>query len=139
MSERIAAWCVDCGGRFTEEQIEGASCCPGCGSAGVPCSPNDDVQVAINWHELRVLTIWAENYAGQTDKRTAENDNSDGRSAKPLLPTVKAIARRLQAQFPTRTPLTLSGELAQLKAEYPGLEVAGDIQPDADALPPKVN
>ena len=40
-----------------------SSSCPYCGYDGNPCFVEDDVQVVMNWQELRILTIWAMNYA----------------------------------------------------------------------------
>jgi hypothetical protein len=110
----IAARCIDCEGEFTEEQIAGASACPGCGSVGIPCDPANDVQVTVNWHELRILGIWAENWA-------LKHRDSDPR----MCSTIKTITRRLEGQHPKRTPLTLTGEIA----EIPGAElhVGGDL------------
>ena len=104
MSERKEVmWCTDCGARFTDEEIHGWGC-PKCGSQGVPCGVEKDVTVEINWHELRILVIWAENWAQQC-KRRASDDSSE-----KMPKTVTAIARRLQAQRPTFGPLTLSEE-----------------------------
>jgi hypothetical protein len=128
MTEReIWAWCVECGARHTKEECLGAMSCPTCGSEGIPCSPTNDVEIKINWHELRILTIWAENFA-------AAHSESDPRMTK----TVKAIAKRIQEQFPSRISLTLSGELAELGEKY-DIEVFGSIQPDDDAKPPRQN
>lgn len=125
--ETIYAWCVDCGTKFTEAQVADAYACPACGSEGHPCSPSDDVAVNINWHELRILVIWAENYAAAHAEQS------------PSMPrTVRAIAKRLQEQFPSQRPLTLAGEFAQLAEKY-DIEVTGPIQPDPDALPPRRN
>lgn len=103
-------WCIDCGARFTDEEIKGWGC-PTCGSQGVPCGTDQDVTVEINWHELRVLVIWAENYAASC-KRNAGAD----RSSEKMPLTVSAIARRLQRQHPDLTPLTLAEEIAALPA-----------------------
>jgi hypothetical protein len=63
-SERIeTVWCTVCGGRFTNEEVAGGWGCPECDARGVPCSVEQDVCVEINWHELHILGIWAENYA----------------------------------------------------------------------------
>lgn len=131
MTDIIVSWCVDCGSRFTQKEIANAFACPKCGSIGIPCAPADDVDVKINWHELRILVIWAENWA-------AMPRDDPRRGPIPLSHTVKAIAKRLQEQYPTRVALTLSGELAELSDKYE-IEVHGNIQPDHDAKPPKVS
>jgi hypothetical protein len=107
-------WCVDCGARFTQEEIKGWGC-PKCGSRGVPCGCDKDTSVEINWHELRILVIWAEQWA-----RKASGDSS-----KTMPDTVHAIARRLQSQHPDFGHLTLSGEIASLPADLAkaGIEI----------------
>lgn len=99
-------WCVACGARFTQEEIAGWGC-PKCGSKGVPCGTDQDVIVEVNWHELRILTIWAENYA----RSIKDGPDASGKRAPT---TVAAIARRLQSQWPDFPPLTLSAEIAEL-------------------------
>ena len=123
-------WCVDCGARFTQEEIQGCWGCPKCGSPAVPCGVEKDTTVEINWHELRILVIWAENWAAHC-KRQA-NDDSSARMPK----TVTAIARRLQAQRPTFGSLTLSGEIAALPADLAkaGIEI-GSIETHNIAKP----
>lgn len=100
-------WCTDCGARFTQEEIKGWGC-PKCGNQGVPCATEKDVTVEVNWHELHILCVWAENYA-QHCKRTSADAGAPG-----MPNTVHAIARRLQLQHPALDPLTLSGEIAGL-------------------------
>lgn len=95
-------FCTDCGHRI--ESFEGLKACPACGTASVPCSDRDQVDVSINWHELHVLVVWAENWQRQ---HPADCGNS-----------VYAIAKRLQAQHPDRSPLTLAGELGDLAKQY---------------------
>jgi predicted nucleic acid-binding Zn-ribbon protein len=123
--DRIVAVCVRCSGRFTDSEIEGETACPGCGNTGVPMTPDDDVQVAINWHELRILCIWAENWAAKAKR--------DGADTTDMIGAVFAIADRLQRQHPTRVPLTLSGEIEQLKESYTveafGIEGGGPMPP----------
>ena len=124
------ARCLRCRGEFTEEQIAGANACPGCGSKGVPADPARDVTIETNWHELRVLLIWAEQWAARCEESDPEGDASG---------LVYAIARAFEAQHPTladKRALTLSGEMAQLKEKYPKMEVHGDIQPGNK--PPRV-
>ena len=61
-TEKVAR-CLACRSEFTEADIKGAAGCPSCGSRGVPSDPRKDVTITINPHELRILTIWASNYA----------------------------------------------------------------------------
>lgn len=107
-------WCTLCGARFTEEEIKGVMGCPSCGNKGVPCATGEDLSVTVNWHELRILGIWAENYAHHCDKTDPKAN---------LTQTVHAITRRLQRQFPDKTSLTLSGEIMQVRDH--GFQIEG--------------
>jgi predicted nucleic acid-binding Zn-ribbon protein len=118
VSDEITTGCVNCGEWFTEAEVENATCCPKCGNAGVPMSPKENVTVEINWHELRILCIWAENHARRIEEKA-----------------VYAIADRLQQQHPSKTPLTLSGELRQIGEKY---KVEASIPLDGP-LPPKIS
>jgi hypothetical protein len=111
MTERTEVmWCVDCGARFNEEEIKGWGC-PKCDNQGIPCGCDKDVTVEVNWHELHILCVWAENFAQQC-KEKANDRSSEGM---PL--TVAAIARRLQRQHPAFGHLTLTGEIAALPTD----------------------
>ncbi len=72
--------------------------CPTSGDKGVPHDPDDDRTIVINPHDLRVLTIWAANYAQEHKLNAA------------LAPTL----RRLRRQLPD-VPLTLFDEVSQLR------------------------
>ncbi len=105
MNSKIAR-CLICNEEFTREELEHASCCPKCGNLGIPANPKEDVTIKINWYELRILIIWAENWA-----RSIKDDKTQ-----PQL-TIACIARRLQKQFPDKIPLTLAGEIEKMKKE----------------------
>ena len=128
--DKIVARCVIRLSGFTEAQIEGKSACPNCGDKGVPMSPDQDVTLSINWHELRVLSLWAERWALKHSENNPE-----------MLKTVYAIASRLQEQCPSLTPLTLTGELKELKKQYPSMEtnIATDEQIESAPLPTKIS
>ena len=102
--EKIAR-CLICNEEFTGKELKDFDRCPKCGNTGIPCSPKEDVIIKINWHELRILVIWAENWANKIDKDCA---------TKPAV-TIVCIARRVQNQYPDKTPLTLTGEIQQLR------------------------
>lgn len=129
MAEREEVmWCTVCGARFTEEEIKGWGC-PKCGNQGVPCGCTGDVRVEVNWHELHILTVWAENWAQEVSRRASSNPADKG---SPLV--VSAIARRLQRQHPELAPLTLAEEIAGLPAalenkgvKIEGVEISGNI------------
>lgn len=110
--------CTLCGKEFSDEIIpEGTSECPNCGTKSLPCLIADDVNIKINWHELRILVIWAENWARHIDKTDPKEEK--------LLLSVMTIAQRLEKQFPDKTRLTLFGEIRELRKDY-------DIQTDID-------
>jgi hypothetical protein len=94
--------CTDCASEFSDEELANASTCPTCGTKSVPCAIKDDVSLKINWHELRILTIWASNYA--------ESPGMEDHSRR----TLRSILRRLQDQHPGKTALTLAGEVQGL-------------------------
>lgn len=126
MTERKETqWCCLCGARFTEAEVEGATCCPRCGDGGVPCDAAKDLTVRVNWLELRILGIWAENWA-QHCQRTAPNDPGGARPA-----VIHAITRRIERQHPGNTPLTLSGEIIEVKQHGMGVESYGVAKPSA--------
>lgn len=110
MDARIEVqWCVACGARFTAEEVVGATCCPKCGSTGLPCAAQQDLVVEINWHELRILGIWASNYA------RAQSEDCQR--------SLRGILSRLERQAPALPPLTIAGELRLLRAT--GAQVTG--------------
>lgn len=122
----IAARCTRCGGEFTKDQMVGAKCCPACGTRGVPCDPANDVQVTINWHELRVLCMWAERWAERCDLDGSYDRAHTGERA---IEVVHTIAARLQRQHVGRSPLTFAGEITDLRAAGYRVEVHGSPDP----------
>lgn len=104
--DKCVLWCTHCGVRFTEAQVEGVNGCPECGATSIPCNPEADYIIEINWHELRILTIWASNWAANF------KDDEKGREARESL---RGIISRLERQVPKEAPLTLGGEVRQLR------------------------
>lgn len=83
--------------------------CPLCRHNGIPADLDDDtVTVETTWHELRVLVIWAEFWAGQ--------DRGDDANRYTMQRVVKGIADRLHRQHLDKRPLTFTGDLAELEA-----------------------
>lgn len=119
--------CLQCSTAFDVEPTDDLAGCPGCGdSRGTPANlTTDTVTVDITWHELRVLTIWAEMWAG---KMPDEDDRLRTQRV------VAGIADRIHAQHLDERPLTLTGELAQLRSDFgqANVEVAGfnEIPPE---------
>ena len=100
--------CIVCDYKPTEKELEGATRCPNCGTRGSPIDSKDDISITINYHELRILIIWAERWASHN----ADTDPS-------MQTTIYKIASRLEAQHPDRSkecPLTLLGAMEQLKS-----------------------
>lgn len=133
MIEPCAMWCTECGVRLTQTEIKGWGC-PKCGNTGIPCSPDKDVFVEVNWHELRILTMWAENYAHFHASKDGANDIS-----KNMPKIVYAIARRLEHQWPEMGALTFSGEIAELPEllEQKGISI-GKIETNAPRSSPVI-
>jgi predicted nucleic acid-binding Zn-ribbon protein len=105
-------FCTDCGARV--ESFEGLKGCPSCGTSNIPCLGDEQVNVSVNWHELHVLCVWAENWQRQ---------NQLGR-------TVYAIAKRLHDQHPDRGPLTLAGELGEIAKAHEISVSSADLRRD---------
>jgi hypothetical protein len=110
MSEKTIR-CTRCAAEFTEEDLKDASDCPKCGEQGCPCIISDDVAIKINWHELRILGIWATNWA---------NKQGFDIGAKK---TLAAILSRIEKQYPRKEPLTLAGEIKRLQEIFPTTEI----------------
>ena len=103
--------CSLCGKEFTDEEIEGVMKCPNCGTKSLPCAISDDVEIKINWHELRILVIWAENWARKCDAEESDREEK-------MMLSIMTIAERLQRQFPEKTKLTLFAEIRELRKDY---------------------
>ena len=124
-TEKLIARCTSCSNEFSKIDMEGKSACPSCGTKAMPMSISDDVNVKINWHELRILVIWSENWARQMDK-----DNEDTNDEKTLL-AIMTIAERLQKQYPDKTKLTLFSEIRELRKDY---EIESNLDNDKDLI-----
>lgn len=110
-----AMWCTTCGERFTEAQTENVTCCPSCKSAGVPCDPAEDYLIEINWHELRILGIFASNWAHKIASDSAG-----------IISTVRGILSRLERQAPDAMPLSLGGEVRAIRQAISRGELPAD-------------
>jgi len=96
MSEKTTR-CADCRCEFTDEELVGATACPKCGTASTPMDMSDDIELHINVHELRILTIWASNWAEQHCKPASQR-------------TLSSIINALRPQVQSGTPLTMGDE-----------------------------
>jgi len=99
-----------------EEFTDDMECCPNCKTTSVPCTYDNQVDITINWHELRILCMWAERYA-------LEHTEGAG--------VVYSIAERIRMQYPNKSALTLSEELGEIEdmfgknnveTNFPGME-----------------
>lgn len=105
----IIAHCLKCESEFTEEQIRGFNCCPNCKTRNLPADPKNDINIKINTQELRILCMWAENYAIQTDDKNLDNPLYES-----LRDSVQRIVDRIRKQFPPelkKIPLTWKDEM----------------------------
>ena len=100
MTDKKTMRCTTCRSEFSDVEVEGHSSCPNCKSVGVPMSIEQDVTIKINLHELRILTIWADNWARQ-------ECNEDSVAA------LNGIVNALREQHPG-VALTMSDEYQEL-------------------------
>lgn len=116
--------CTKCASEFSDAEIENASACPACGSKSVPCAIAHDVTPTINWHELRILVMWAERWEEHFTREQSEQ-NASARGC------VAAIAGRLMRFRPAGAPgLRFADDIAELQDHFPGAEVrdgAGNV------------
>lgn len=102
VSPRPGGFCTSCG--FEVESFEGLDKCPSCDTDGIPCKWSNQIDININWHELRILVMWAEFHWNKSIK--------DG-NANPIY----SIVERIRKQHPERistNPLTLASEVQQI-------------------------
>lgn len=107
--------CVDCRKEFALSYIEeiDAKKCPSCGTSALPMDAANDIQVKINWHELRILCIWAKNWQEFRINKDADTNNE------PRTITIDMIISELEKQRPENAaPLTILGELKQIAEMY---------------------
>ena len=105
-------FCTHCNHQI--ESFEGLTCCPNCGTKGKPCSYSEQLNVSININEVRLLCIWAENWASRFTGKDAEHKE-----------VVYAIANRIKKQLPeslAKVPLTMRDEFSDLKQSFPDFE-----------------
>lgn len=103
----MGGFCTLCS--FHVDSFDGLTCCPKCGHKGVPCSDGEQCQhISVNRHELRILCMWAENYAHSVKDKPENAHMPD---------IVYAIANRLKRNNPVlaTTQLTMADELGELR------------------------
>lgn len=120
--------CTKCREEFVSAELGELACCPNCHSKSVPMTIRDDVQIKINAHELRIICIWAENYAVSCDLQ-----HQDDPAYESMKLTVNQIAGLLEKQIQEKLghyiPLTLTHELQELPAALKKMGIThGPIQ-----------
>ena len=99
--------CIECRRNFSFEQLHvdgvAADRCPECGTQTDPMHPLDDVDVKINWFELRVLAQWAEQWAARHARQYPHMQSA-----------LYAITQALEEQCPSFQPLTAAMIFAAL-------------------------
>lgn len=121
------ARCVRCSVEYSDEELNqlNPDKCPNCGTVGLPMLISEDVMLPINWHELRILTIWATNWA----EKLEDDCKID----------LMAILKRLSKHRPEgAAALTIVGEFKELQEHFPNSELWMDgevIVPPKDDLP----
>lgn len=109
--------CIQCSAEFTAAELQGTWACPKCGTTSIPCAISQDVTITVNWHELRVLGIWAENYA----RSMGDSESSAGARR-----ALNAIFDRLEKYRPPgAAALSLSREVKELQEAWPSAELVG--------------
>lgn len=82
----------------------------------------NDIDLRINWHELRILCIWADNWARQPSV-------DDGARA-ALASIISTLTKFRPASAPA---LTVFGEIKELQDTFPG---ASMVQGGEVVIPP---
>jgi hypothetical protein len=108
--------CTVCRAEFTDAELVGVGNCPACSSIGIPCPISDDVEISINWHELRILGMWSSNWAANHFPATD--------SAKALAMILHSIAMQ-HPEKAAELPLTLAGEIGNLRTAAESGELTG--------------
>lgn len=106
--------CLKCRNIAALDEGEEIDACPSChDSKGIPADADDTITVTLTTHELRILTMWADNWAQHAATYRPEN---------AVLPKIiRGILDHL-AQY-TSAPLSISQEMADLRKAFPDAEV----------------
>ena len=108
-------WCTTCGYRVPKAEVtDDLVGCPKCGTKSIPCDPAKDFLIEVNWHELRILGIWAMNWA-QSIKNEPDSDDPYEPRGTSAVASCRGILSRLERQAPDESPLTMGGEMRQLR------------------------
>jgi hypothetical protein len=119
--------CIRCSEEFEDKELIDLSFdeCPKCGGPGSPMLISQDIQLSINWNELRILTIYASNWAESLD----DDCKID----------LMSILKRLEKYRPEgASALTIVGEFKEMQKYFPNSELWMDgevIVPPKDDFP----
>ncbi len=111
-------FCTQCSWRI--KSFENITACPNCGDSATPCGVDNQVNISINWQELRILCMWAEHYARHIGQPG----------------TVFSIATRIKDQHPDQAPLTYSEEITQMERMFPSTSGQAELERDRMEYPP---
>ena len=115
MIERLL--CLNCAQEVEVGVDDALQCCPHCGSDRIPADLTaDSVDINITWHELRVLCIWAERWVGSIPPGVHRDSAFN---------SLRTIIDRIHLQHLDKGPLTLTGEIAQLRANGADVRLDG--------------
>ena len=98
-------FCTHC--RFRIKSFKNLDKCPNCETKSIPCSSSDQVNISINWQELRILCHWAGKYGRKIDSQGV----------------IYGIVHDIEKQHPDKTTLTFSGEFNELKKKFPNAKL----------------
>jgi hypothetical protein len=107
--------CLACGEESTVSDDVHQHGCPKCGdTTGAPADLGQSLDLHISTHELRIITMWAMNYAELMDRQHPDTGVS-------LVSVMQVILNRIATQ--TNVALTLSQDIADLRAAFPNSDV----------------
>lgn len=78
--------CIVCRTEFKNDELESSKGCPVCGYQGLTMFVDGDINIDINWFELRLICMWAESLALQV---------GDSHSINAFYGAIKAIKDQL--------------------------------------------
>lgn len=108
--EEKVALCLVCRKEFTEEETKTATCCPNCKSTSVPADPREKATITLTYHELRILCIWASNWA----IKTGEVKNNI---------VIESIINNIHQQDDKIPALSLREEFTGILKEFPDTKI----------------
>jgi hypothetical protein len=90
---------------FTDDEIIGSTACPACGSESCPKDALANIEVCMNWRELRFLVGLAEMFV-----EVIKDTDPDAQAFE----TLRRIVQKLEEQRPSFPKLSGTGETLPL-------------------------